>query len=293
MKMNKVNIVRLKGGLGNQLFIYAFFLSLSKNASYKCYLDFSHYRYHKSSSYIELENAFDIRIMSYEAPVNLVRKLSNRDYELFFKFYKRIFGSKKSHYFDLEQGYDSKVYMLNNHYFDGYWQSFRYFDNFRDELIEHLKFKTLTDDPNLIFWSDKIKSSKNSVSLHVRGTDYLNDNIYKNLSNSNYYKDALEILDMRVKNVFLFTDDKDFVKNNRYFDEFIIVDTSRHANHLDMYLMSLCEYNIIANSTYSWWSAYLNTNQRKIVIAPSEWFNNRCIHLSDLYPENWITVKVK
>jgi hypothetical protein len=291
--MSKANVLKFKGGLGNQLFIYALYLSLVRNSSNGCYVDFSHYRYMKNSGDIELENAFTIEIIRHESPEHLIKKLSNRDYDFFSKVLKRLFGSKDSHYTDLEQGFDPVVFTLSNHYIDGYWQSFRYFDYFREELVKHLVFKPFKNSAYLVSIVEKIKSSENSVSLHVRGGDYLKTNTFINLSKTNYYKNALEKLDFLNKTVFVFTDDIDFVLNNNYFDSFILVDTRGHENHLDMYLMSICNHNIVANSSYSWWSAYLNVNPRKLVIAPSEWFNNRNINLDDLYPDTWLIANVR
>jgi hypothetical protein len=291
--ISKANVVKFKGGLGNQLFIYALYLSLTKNTSNVCYVDFSHYRYMKNSGDIELENAFNIEISIHQSPEYLIKKLSNRDYDFFSKVFKKLFGSKKTHYTDAERGFDSVVFKLSSHYIDGYWQSFRYFEHFREELVKNLAFKPFKNSTYLESIVEKIEASENSVSLHVRGGDYLKTDTFINLSNTKYYENALEKLGLLIKTVFVFTDDIELVLKNNYFDNFVLVDTRGHENHLDMYLMSICSHNIIANSSYSWWSAYLNVNPGRLVVAPSEWFNNRDINIDDLYPENWLIANIR
>jgi hypothetical protein len=179
--------------------------------------------------------------------------------------------------------------------FDGYWQSFKYFN-----LIEHAirKDLTLKTNPwlNHKFLLD-IQSS-NSVSIHIRRGDYL---IRKNIEIYSqciflYYEKAIESILSSVNNphFFVFSNDINWASNylkTRYNVKMTFIDNKdyKENTHLDLFLMSMCKHNIIANSTFSWWGAWLNTNTDGIVIAPKNWYNGQLNDtIKDLIPEKWI-----
>lgn len=137
----------------------------------------------------------------------------------------------------------------------------------------------------------------NVVSIHIRGGDYITskkDNaLFGNICTSNYYKNAIEHIKNSLKDpIFLiFTNDKDYAVQLLNGESFQIVDWNNGKESFrDMYLMSLCKHNIIANSSFSWWGAWLNQNDSKIVIAPNRWFNDSGIDQNDITPNNWIKV---
>ena len=178
-------------------------------------------------------------------------------------------------------------------YIQGYHQSSWFAESIRDILLKDFEFR-LPEDLGFDNIRKKIQS-KNIVSVHVRRGDYLekeNVNIYGNICTDLYYKRAIQYLRERLNDVVLcfFSNDIEWVKSE-YRDEknAIFIGPECFDNYhdwYDMYLMSQCNHNIIANSTFSWWGAWLNPNPGKIVIAPEQWVNN-CVY-EDIYPEKWI-----
>lgn len=123
--------------------------------------------------------------------------------------------------------------------------------------------------------------------MHIRRGDYLvSPGHYINLD-VEYYKNALKYID-NPGSILIFSDDISWCKDNFKGDKYIFIENEK--DYIDIYLMSLCNNNIIANSTFSWWGAWLNTNPNKIVISPNKWFGpaKGKRHLNDLIPKNWI-----
>jgi len=168
---------------------------------------------------------------------------------------------------------------------EGYFQSEKYFSNNKEKIIEFYKPKE--DIINKIF--EKIPDIQNCISIHVRRGDYVVKSDYHNLLTIDYYKKAYEILGSE-KTYLIFSDSLDeigdmfdFIKHKKFL--------TFGKNFLDLYAMSLCEHNVIANSTFSWWSAYLNENIHKKVISPKQWFGPKLPHdTSDLIPDRWIKI---
>ncbi|MCR4939978.1 MAG: alpha-1,2-fucosyltransferase [Treponemataceae bacterium] len=145
----------------------------------------------------------------------------------------------------------------------------------------------------------QIKNCKNSVSMHIRGGDYLGEGSpFSGICTNEYYKNAIRYLKERLENphFFIFTNDRDFCKSIfnpleiKKEDYTIINDDSSLKDDpgYDLFLMSTCNNNIIANSTYSWWGAYLNKNEDKLVITPDKWTNTNTPSLEEIKPKNWI-----
>lgn len=174
--------------------------------------------------------------------------------------------------------------------FFGYLQSYKFFNNIDVKHFFELKEEHL-------LYRNKYKFD-NSVSIHVRRTDYLtNNHVYPSLS-IDYYKRALDELDkLGIKDyvVYVFSDDIEWCKDNFNFIENIYF-ISGYNEIVELYMMSECTNNIISNSTFSWWSAYLNKNLDKNVICPSTWFNT-CDEIKnfiydDLIPKEWIKINI-
>lgn len=131
----------------------------------------------------------------------------------------------------------------------------------------------------------------NSVSIHIRRKDYLNKTnsvVYGNICNEKYYYDAIQTIRGNIKNpVFMiFTDDPEWVNKSQLFKDMIIVSGKYNGDELmDLYLMTQCSSHIIANSSFSWWGAWLSDEKKGIVIAPSRWFNNH--EQTDMIPKRW------
>lgn len=168
----------------------------------------------------------------------------------------------------------------------GYFQSEKYFKNNRDKILELFSIdeesKKIIEDK----YGDILKGE--TCSLHVRRGDYLNLQNYHPICSLEYYKESIDIIgDVTY---LVFSNDIEWCKNN--FSEFDckFIYISDNPDYIDVWLMSLCKNNIIANSSFSWWGAWLNENNNKKVISPNTWFgvNNSHLQTIDLYCDGWI-----
>lgn len=248
-------VSKLQGGLGNQLFQWAYIRSLSRN--YEAYLDKSIYTYNFYRKY-----ALD------QFP-NLFAPLLDRD----FRGFQRI--GDDLIYRKIEFDPDC------NYYLDGYWQSEKYFLECSDLIKSELS------PPNLFLDGYLPKFSIN-VSIHIRRTDYINSNGYHPVQPIEYYQKALDIIN-EYDNVVIFSDDITWCRENLKFKNMIFVDDLTDVENL--WLMSTCDHNIIANSSFSWWGAWLNTNNDKKVICPVKWFGDQTnLDSRDITPDSWIRI---
>ncbi|MHB9140352.1 MAG: alpha-1,2-fucosyltransferase [Paludibacter sp.] len=272
----------LSGGLGNQMFQYALYLAL-KNKGRNVKLDTSLYSYLKMHNGYELERCFGIN----EQPA-LENKLGIFKLRLLLKFKPRFFVfNDKSHF-------DEKIFLTKCNYLTGYWQSEKYFKSIENRIREAFIFKNIDVDNKTL--ANEILSV-NSISLHIRRGDYVGNNIYSGVCTEEYYMNAVEQMRSKIASTqdvifYVFTDDKDFASQFicklNLSAKLIDINTGMNSNK-DMFLMSQCKYNIIANSSFSWWGAWLNNYPDKIVIAPQKWFglgNEDCY--KDVVPEKWI-----
>lgn len=211
---------------------------------------------------------------------------------IFSKIRRRLFGKKKTHFVEKQYNFDSTVFNLDNKYLDGYWQTEKYFKDIETNIRKEFTFKNKLDrrNQNLI---NKIKQG-DSISIHVRRGDYINNfetaNLYSGICTLNYYKKAIDIMKKEICNpiFYIFSDDIEWVKSKLELEDAIYVNWNKgHKSYIDMQLMSKCKYNIIANSTFSWWGAWLNNYHNKIVIAPKKWFSDNNINSQDIIPDGW------
>ena len=172
----------------------------------------------------------------------------------------------------------------DSYYLDGYWQSEKYFKE-----IEHIIREDFKPNDEVV---EKLKKTSlietKTVSLHVRRGDYINLNEYHPIQTIEYYKNAVELIG-DYDHIFVFSDDIEWCKKNLNFDNMVFMEGFTDIE--DMYLMSMCKNNIIANSTFSWWGAWLNKNSDKKVIAPKKWFGEKVnLNDSDIIPTDWIKI---
>ncbi|MFH1509084.1 MAG: alpha-1,2-fucosyltransferase, partial [bacterium] len=189
--------------------------------------------------------------------------------------------------------YDSSILKAdNNSYLDGYWQSEKYFKNIRGLLLKELELNN--DEEEKIGKKEKeILSKPNTIAIHFRRGDYITNkktNKVHGICQLEYYKEALNKVSGKIKKpiLIIFSDDIYWVKNNfttEYETYFF-----NNPGHIDLVLMSRCEHQIIANSSFSWWGAWLNKNEHKIVIAPKVWFQAGNKDIKDLLPKDWIKI---
>ena len=171
----------------------------------------------------------------------------------------------------------------------GYFQSEKYFKNIENEIREDFTFKKEVFDP----CKEMVSSVDNPIALHVRRTDYVANNTNHPLCTLNYYKAALKHFNDE-RNVIVFSDDPEWCHQQQLFsdDRFIISENT--DNRVDLCLMSLCKDFIIANSSFSWWGAWLSSNKNKKVIAPVQWFGKtgytKDHNTKDLIPNEWTRI---
>jgi len=286
--------VNILGGIGNQMFQYAFGYAISQKKRGFFKLDISDFKTYSMRNYelglFNINTAFAFK--------EEVEKLKYKDENIFAKVLRKVRKKERTlseqYYKEPHFNFDQKVYDIKEDvYFEGYWQSERYFKKYRKDLLKQF---SLSKEIHLHSQQYKIKiENTESVSLHIRRGDYVTctqANSVHGTCTLDYYKDAVLIIEEKVKSAhfFIFSDDLDWVKVNLDFIENItFVELAEDIpDHEEMFLMSQCKHNIIANSSFSWWGAWLNKNPDKIVLAPNKWFNDSSINTQDLIPEGWI-----
>lgn len=289
-----MRFVKLWGGLGNQLFQYAFALYLEKNLN-------------EQVSFFTVDTGIKDRTLDLKKLIGDLNLLTPNDLRKYF------YLSGSGFEYRIERKAVQILPWLNRQFFvepdlrfiknippkaslfDGYWQSFKYVESISKFLEDHLHLTgilNVNDDTVL-----KIKKS-NSVAVHLRRGDYLfskQKEIYVQCS-SEYYKNAFDIITKRTNNPVFFIFSDNIEQTAEFFDHstnIVNVDSRGYSDPplRDLQLMSMCRHNIIANSTFSWWAAWLNSNPDKIVIAPKKWYNGKLNEFTDdLIPDKWIRV---
>ena len=290
-------IVKILGGLGNQMLQYAFYKALI-HRGIEAKIDISGFKNYKLHNGYELERVFGVK-PNY-ATLDECYKLGMPKIDFLNRVINRIkrelgiVCSNDSYY---EQSIEETMQYLpqmfkvdKDMYLFGYWNSYKYFENIYNEVIEDFRFKNEFDDKNKKI-QEKIEKC-NSVSIHVRRGDYLDFDIYKNICDKEYYEKAIKYISARVERpaFFIFSNDIMWCKKNLEIKDATYIEGNNGGNsYKDMQLMSLCKHNIIANSTFSTWGGYLNRNKDKIVCAPSL-FLNLPADQEDVFPPGWIKI---
>lgn len=293
--MNKVAIY---GGLGNQMFQYALCIALNNrgNKTRICFSNFF-FRYHHDG--FGLCNAFKIKLAF---PLNFLNFLliqgkplyKNRFVNFFLKKVLPQYERRKDRYVEKKEFvFDQDVFDQHDKVFVGTWQSLSYFADIKDLISREFEFRVPVDK-NIRNLIECIKITQ-SVSIHIRRGDYLKDRwrpILGVIQDLTYYKNAICYISKKVKNpcYFVFSDDIKWARDNLKLENCVFVDQNKGSNsYLDMYLMSICRHNIIANSTFSWWAAWLNKNSERIVVIPERWIVGKTCE--GMYPDSWVRME--
>ena len=277
-------IVKIKGGLGNQLFQYAVGRAVALRHKVPLKLDTTIFETYN------LHNGYRLDQFAIQAEIaadNEIINLKGRNNLLFSAFRKVGLAKRKSYVKEKRSSYfDASVFKNNFVYLDGYWQNELYFSDIRELLLKELSLNSSINDLSCAYL-ECIKKS-NSVSLHVRRGDYLNlKNI--NVLEVDYYMKAAEYIRKNVEKptFYIFSDDLEWCKSTLAFlDDCIYVERTQTEID-DLKLMSFCQHNIIANSSFSWWGAWLNQNPNKTVVAPKGWIINDP-DSSNVIPSDWV-----
>lgn len=283
-----MKIIRFLGGLGNQMFQYACYKALQKEYP-NVKADLSSYKVDKPHNGYELESIFNLKLNTISPFIENLYNLNNRKW-LYRKLRKirllNIVHTEEQKHFT----YDPSIFTNSNYqYYVGFWQNEKYFVNTANEIREDFEFNPLSDQKNIDILN-KINESI-SISLHVRRGDYIGHPSFGGICNKEYYRNAIQYIQSKIDNpkFFVFSNDIDWcMKNLKMINtEFISWNNSTNS-YLDMHLMSKCKHNIIANSSFSWWGAWLNKNPNKIVIGPQKWLNEDAYDTSTILPKDWI-----
>ena len=275
-------IVHLRGGLGNQMFQYALYLAAvesGKNAS----LDLSHFNKDNQSTKYELGNTFSI----HAAPLPLWEKVLVKASWKFLHLLHQIPYKENDRSFGI---FNKKVTALQFAYLKGYWQSEKYFEGISKTIRQHFTFPPFSDNKNKALFEQIVQ--RNSVSIHIRRGDYLKNNLNWSLD-IDYYNRAIQLIKEKVTapNFFIFSDDTQWAEENIKDPNCHFINWNKGDDSFrDMQLMSNCKHNIIANSSFSWWGAWLNNNEDKIVIAPDKWLSTM-EGTRDIIPDSWIQLQ--
>ena len=275
--------VKLLGGLGNQMFQYAIGRHLAIKNGDALTLDLSELLKRENINYtprsFELD-VFDIKCASKILP-GKIQPLKTR---VTLKYLTKKVNENGLAY------HANVLALKGNVYLNGWWQNEKYFSD-----IENVIRKDFTLKPAELPHSEYLRTirSANSVSVHFRLGDYVSNPVaraFHGVLPLDYYKNAIKKITEQVPNphFFIFSDDVDWVKTNFPFEQDHTFITPGNGNGaVDMHLMSLCKYNIIANSSFSWWGAWLNQNPGKIVIAPKKWYNAT---QTEIIPAQWMQI---
>lgn len=290
-------ISKIIGGLGNQMFQYAAGKSLASANNCQLKLDIS------SFDTYALHNGYELGLFNIEAEIasaKEIAKLVNRRTAVFKKLFQSLKLSKHTHLTDRNCVFDPGFFDIRPPtYLEGYWQSYKYIEPFSTQILEAFTFKPPLLGQNLDL-ATQIKSC-NSVSIHIRRGDYLSNPSFSRIHGFvglNYYRLAMtKILEKTSAPVFfVFSDDVSWAIENLQLSRTVncVSHNTGAQSYEDMRLMSLCNHNIIANSSFSWWAAWLNMHTNKIVICPTNWLadplavSNYQRFVEDLIPPAWL-----
>lgn len=282
-------VVKLKGGLGNQLFQYAAAKQLSVKHETPLKLDLS-FLEADASGYTKRDFELDkfkinIEMATFEE-IEALRKKNLKNFLQRTQQRERKFGLFKTN-----------LKIKNDCYLNGYWQSENYFEDIKEIIREEFVFKEILTGVYFTELQEKITTS-NSISLHFRRGDYITDekaNGYFGVCPLEYYQSAVRLISARIHDpeLFIFSDDIPWVKSHFHTQcPVTFVEHTDNSLHSDFRLMSMCKHNIIANSSYSWWAAWLNPNKEKVVIAPQKWYENKRKQRQarDRIPKEWLKI---
>lgn len=310
-----MNIIRMSGGLGNQMFQYALYLKLRSMGKEVKFDDINEYRG---------ENTRPIMLAVFgitypRATWDEIIEFTDGSMSLLKRIRRKLFGRRAMEYHE-EGFYDPRVLEFESMYLRGNFKSEKYFEDVREEVRELYQFPALEEMhlPEKLYRNtraclDAIESAE-AVGMHMyRSDSRLDEELYEGICTERYYEGAVRFIQEKYPNAFfyIFSNEPKWVKKwvedliasqiKEDMDREEILNLEKHfvlveanteyTGYLDMLLMSKCRHNIISNSSFSWWAAWLNPNPDKLVVAPDRWVNDR--DSSDVYTKGMILVNAK
>jgi hypothetical protein len=290
-------IVKLAGGLGNQMFQYTAGINLASHLNCECKFDLDWFKSHDAHNGFELDHVFNLNLsiatlkdkkQTFGIYKTLIRLIGDRLFSKKLNFLRPNFLITEDRFTNIlhPKNTPHDLYMV------GYWQSEKYFLDVEYKIRELFSFKYPVNNSTK-HWQNSIQECPNSISLHVRRGDYISDHksaAAMGLCTLAYYKGAIKDIQSKIKEPYFFIFSDDLIWAREAFDflpEACFVDGNKGSDScLDVYLMSLCSHHILSNSSFSWWGAWLAKRNQQVVIAPNPWFNSS-VHGNNICPIDW------
>lgn len=312
MKGRVMNIIRMFGGLGNQMFQYALYMKLKSLGKEVKFDDINEYRGEKARPIMLAVFGIDYPRATWDE----ITQFTDGSMEIRKRIRRQLFGRRAIEYVE-KDGYDPEVLSFDSMYIRGAFQSEKYFEDIKEEIRQLYRFPALEDMhlPEKLYrvtreCLDEIESGM-AAGLHMYRSDSRDDEeLYGGICTEKYYEGAVRYILERVEDAkfYIFSNEPKWVrgwvdglieslmqedmskKEKKAFEaRFVMVEANtEYTGYLDMLLMSRCKHNIISNSSFSWWSAWLNNNPDKIVVAPEKWKNN--VESDDFYTRGMVLI---
>ncbi len=293
-------IIRMTGGLGNQMFQYALYLKLKAMGRDVKFDDVTEY---------ELSNARPIMLWAFgidypKATEDEINRITDGFLYLSHRIRRKLFGRKSLEYMESSCNFDEQILRKDTAYLTGYFQTEKYFKDIESSVRKAFAFQPVIFEKideklkeKIIAYEKEIDDAL-PVSIHIRRGDYLESSeVYGGNCTEAYYESAIKQIKQKFSRATFFVFSNDDVWTEKWCKEqeirhgmrFVpVTDTPEELGYLDMYLMSRCGHHIIANSSFSWWGAWMSQNPEKTVIAPAKWFNNQECY--DIYTKEMIKI---
>lgn len=304
-----MKIVNIIGGLGNQMFQYAFAASWKyRNPDEQVFVDTQHYKnafikvYHGNNFYhkgYEIDKVFPNASITPASAWDLMKVSFYIPNQIIARAVRRIFPKRKTEFVADQQPYvfiPEALTVSGNCYFDGYWMSPAYFNDCREDIIKEFAFKQFDTKENIDL--ESLLKQDNSITIHIRRGDYVGSNTLGGICTLEYYRNALHEARKGIANpvFFIFSNDQKWCLENLK-DEFadspvhFVTNNRGTDSYRDMQLMSIARCNILSNSSFSWWGAFLNQRQDHLTFCPNKWHNT--MEYKDHFVDGWIKVDIK
>ena len=310
-----MNIIRMSGGLGNQMFQYALYLKLCSMGKEVKFDDINEYRGEGARPIMLALFGIEYPRASWDEII----QFTDGAMDPLKRIRRKLFGRRAIEYYE-EGFYDPKVLSFSHMYLRGNFKSEKYFEDIKDQVRETYRFPTLEDMhlPEKLYRSTRtclnaIESTE-AVGIHMyRSDSRIDEELYEGICTEKYYEGAVRFIQDKCPEAvfFIFSNEPKWVRGWAMYlmerqikgdmtreeirqmeKRFVMVETNtEHTGYLDMLLMSRCRHNIIPNSSFSWWAAWLNGYPEKLVVAPDKWVNDR--ESGDVYTRGMVLVNAK
>ncbi len=293
-----MNIIRMSGGIGNQMFQYALYLKLTSLGREVKFDDVTEYA---------LDNARPIMLSVFgidypRATREEIIEITDGSLHFADRVRRKLFGRRSRQYTEKTLGYDEEVMGKESSYLCGCFQSEKYFKDIEEKVREAFRFRQVQipgDIARQIRDYEEQIEKDTSISLHIRRGDYLQvSEVYGGICTEAYYEKAIEYMTEKYpeSHFFVFTNDTPWADAwceekkaaNKKLNFTVIKGTKEDTGYIDLMLMSKCKHHIIANSSFSWWGAWLNASLDKCVIAPVKWLNTCEVH--DIFTPDMVRI---